>query len=149
MYRKNTHAIHSTESTATWSITLVVQSQAGGLNVSVNVRQPEYRRTAGAGNVASSNVERVESERLLRTCFKTAPDLRDVADEFRVFEGMWKYCYPGEGAYNLAHPAFSQNGDLLFELHDYAPQGPPHLAPNRNGARRNWAGVRGRPGVCG
>ncbi|KAI0700946.1 hypothetical protein BC835DRAFT_322712 [Cytidiella melzeri] len=126
------------ESSVTWSSSLSVQSQAGGLSVSVNVKPPEYKRGTVSGTAVSP---RMDPEQLLRKCFVETPNLREVADAFRPFEGMWKYSYPGDGAFNLAHPAFNQRGDLLFELRSYAPPGASPSTP-RKPAYRNWNGAQ-------
>lgn len=137
--------LFSAEASASWSVVLAVQSQAGGLTVSSPIRQPEYKTQ---GFHASDMLSfRIDPEELLRQYFRETPDLHGLIHEFKGFEGTWKYSYPGNGAFNLAHPAFNRNGDLLFELRTFAAQGTAFpLSPRRGVHNRGRQNVHGRHG---
>ena len=96
-----------------------------------------------------------DPEVLLRKRFDKAPDLAGVATLFQQFREPWKSSYPGEGAFNLTHPSFNKNGDLLFELRPFVKRGaPPTLRPKpqrRLTLKQSFGpldplGIRGRSG---
>ena len=76
--------------------------------------QTHFERAEWSGETYASLA--LDPEELLRSVIPSSVDLKDVVAELQLFEQVWHSCYPGMGAYDLAHPVFNRNGDLLFEL---------------------------------
>ncbi|KAI0093282.1 hypothetical protein BDY19DRAFT_903047 [Irpex rosettiformis] len=136
-----------------WSSNLLVRTHQGCLYVSVDSARPIYEAKVVEGIHNDHKI--CDPEELLKKHFVKAPDLAAVAALFRQFEEPWKSSYPGEGAFNLAHPAFNKRGDLLFELRPFVPRGAPpvfrprpqrHLTLKQSFGPSDFVLPRGRPG---
>jgi hypothetical protein len=118
----------SADSAVTWSSTLQVRTYKGCLYIGVENPRPEFEPVL----IQGMNIPQTcNPEDLLVQHFPSTPDLVDIAAEFRHFEQPWKCSYPGDGAFNLTHPAFNRSGDLMFELRPACPRGAPPPASSR------------------
>ena len=60
-----------------------------------------------------------DPETLLKSQLPGVVELAEVVNELKIFEGAWHTCYPGLSAYELTHPIFNAQGDLLFKLRPF------------------------------
>ncbi|PSS01019.1 hypothetical protein PHLCEN_2v4077 [Hermanssonia centrifuga] len=141
----------SSQSHARWNASVAAQSETGGLRVRVvGLASPHIEKASMNGTISHRDLW-VDPEDLLRKNLPQTVDLSAVLDEFKVFEGVWKSCYPGMSAFSLAHPVFNCQGDLLFEFRPHsqvirpANSLPRHLNRGKNQVKfRNGMNGRGR-----
>jgi len=139
------HGMGSAKSSAKWSASIVLNTNASGIKVSIEgSTAPVFEKTQYEGEFKEMFTD-LQSD--LEALLPAKVELHDILQETQQFEGEWRYCYPGIMAYCLANPFFNARGDLLFELQTHTAQQstlsavPAGLAPgvaqrsSRRGAR--------------
>lgn len=106
---------HSAKSSATWNISLALQSTIGGIEAHVlevvnpTLEDDEY-------DEGLPTVKLFDIRSMLAAELPNVIDADDLLQELRRFEGPWQFCYPGTEVCTLSNPMATAKGDLVFEL---------------------------------
>lgn len=103
---------HSKTSTASWTNTLRIRSDAWGLSVElVGQIKPTFSGVISEGQIA------VDIERLHAKCLPSSIDVQDVLVALKgVMEGQWGFSAPGMQRCLVASPIVTKSGGIILQL---------------------------------